>query len=368
MKKKILFLINTLRDGGAEKILVDIVNALDPQQYDIEVRLIYQKGVYLDKLNSNVKLSYITGDPKSFVARQVSRMLPRLSSEMLHRLFIKEKYDVEVAFLEGYATKIVAGAPKGTRKLAWIHCDLTKTEWITGVYKNDEGFSRCYKKIDEVVCVSESVKEAFLQRFGDVTKLTVKYNPVNDVLIREKAKEAVSLKPSPNKVTLISLGRFTYPKNFGRLLKAIKMVRDEYPVELWLLGDGEQRKELEEYVNANQLNDIVTMPGFICNPYPYIKQADIYVCSSVYEGFSTAATEALVLGTPVLTTDVSGMREMLGNSEYGLITENDDMAFVRGLKTMVSDPNMLEHYRVMSKKRSSHFEMKNRLREIEKVL
>lgn len=367
MKKKILFLINTLRDGGAEKILVDIVNGMDPHKYDIEVKLIYKRGVYLDKLNSNVKLSYMTGDPKSFVARQVSRMLPRMSSEILHHLFIKEKYDVEVAFLEGYATKIVAGAPKCTRKLAWVHCDVMKTEWITGVYKNDEEFSKCYKKIDEVVCVSESVKEAFLQRFGDVTKLTVKYNPVNDVLIREKAKEAVSLKPSPNKVTLISLGRFTYPKNFGRLLKAIKMVRDEYPVELWLLGDGEQRKELEEYVNANRLNDIVTMPGFISNPYPYIKQADVYACSSIYEGFSTAATEALVLGTPVLTTDVSGMREMLGDSEYGLIAENTDEAFVSGLRTILANPDVLKQYADMAKERGGFFEFNGRLKEIEEL-
>ena len=92
------------------------------------------------------------------------------------------------------------------------------------------------------------------------------------------------------------------------------------------------------------------------------------MCSSIYEGFSTAATEALVLGTPVLTTDVSGMREMLGDSEYGLITENDDVAFENGLRKLLDYPELLTHYREMAQKRSNYFEMENRLKEIEKVL
>lgn len=366
MKKKILFLINTLRDGGAEKILVDIVNHLDPDKYDIEVRLIYTRGVYFDRLNSNIKLSFITGKPGTFWATQVSRLLPRLSSELLHRLFIRDKYDVEVAFLEGYATKIVAGAPRETKKLAWVHCDVTKTEWINGVYKTDAGFSNCYRKIDEVICVSESVKEAFIERFGEVTKLTVKYNPVDDKKIRELSCEEIQLQPQKDVVTLISIGRMTPQKKFIRLLAAVNnLLKQSYKIELWLLGDGEERKDLETFVQEQGIQDAVTFTGYLKNPYPYIRQADLYVCSSIYEGFSTAATEALVLGTPVLTTDVSGMREMLGDSEYGLITENDDVAFENGLRKLLDHPELLAHYRKMAQKRSSYFEMTNRLREIE---
>lgn len=369
MKKKILFLINTLRDGGAEKILVDIVNNLDPEKYDIEVRLIYTRGVYFDRLNSNIKLSFISGRLESFRAKIVSKMLPRLSSEFLHRLFIRDTYDIEVAFLEGYATKIVAGAPKETKKLAWVHCDVTKTEWITGVYKTDEGFSNCYRKIDEVICVSESVKEAFIERFGEVTKLTVKYNPVDDKKIRELSREEISLQPKANKITLVSIGRMSYPKRFIRLLTAVNnLLKQGYKIELWLLGDGEERKDLETFVQEQEIQDAVTFTGYLKNPYPYIRQADLYVCSSIYEGFSTAATEAIVLGIPVLTTDVSGMREMLGDSEYGFITENDDIAFENGLRKLLDHPELLAHYRKMAQKRSGYFEMENRLKEIEELL
>lgn len=369
MKKKILFLINTLRDGGAEKILVDIVNHLDPDKYDIEVRLIYTRGVYFDRLNRNIKLSFIAGKPGTFWATQVARLLPRLSSEFLHRLFIRDTYDIEVAFLEGYATKIVAGAPKGTRKIAWVHCDVMKTEWINGVYKTDAGFSNCYRKIDETICVSESVKEAFIERFGEVTKLTVKYNPVDDRKIRELSCEEILLQPQKDVVTLISIGRMTPPKKFIRLLTAVNnLLKQGYKIELWLLGEGEQRKELEAFVQEQGIQDAVTFTGYLKNPYPYLRQADLYVCSSIYEGFSTAATEALVLGTPVLTTDVSGMREMLVDGEYGFITENDDIAFENGLRKLLDHPELLAHYREMAQKRSGYFEMENRSKEIEELL
>lgn len=369
MKKKVLFLINTLRDGGAEKILVDIVNNLDPEKYDIEVRLIYTRGVYFDRLNSNITLSFISGRLESIGAKVVSRMLPALSSEFLHRLLIREKYDVEVAFLEGYATKIIAGAPKGIKKLAWVHCDVTKTEWINGVYKTDLGFSNCYRKIDETICVSESVREAFVERFGNVTKLTVKYNPVDDRKIRELSCEEIQLQPQKDVVTLISIGRMTYQKRFIRLLTAVNnLLKQGYRIELWLLGDGEERKDLETFVQEQGIRDAVTFTGYLKNPYPYIQQADLYVCSSIYEGFSTAATEALVLGTPVLTTDVSGMREMLVDGEYGFITENDDIAFENGLRKLLDHPELLAHYREMAQKRSGYFEMENRLKEIEELL
>lgn len=369
MRKKVLFIINTLRDGGAERILVNIVNHLDPAQYDIEVRLIYRRGVYLDQLNPNVKLTFIAGAPGTFWAKWVSRLLPRLSSGLLHKLFIRGTYDTEVAFLEGYATKIVAGAPEGTHKVAWVHCDVTKTEWITGVFRTEQGFIDCYQKIDVVVSVSESVRDAFIQRFGNVKKHLVKYNPVDDQDIKEKAREHLLVKKLMDCTTLISVGRFMFPKKFIRLLTAIKHLTDKgYRMTLWLLGDGEERTELVSYIENNELADIIMMPGYIANPYPYIQAADLYVCSSIYEGYSTAVTEALILGTPVLTTDVSGMREMLGDSEYGLIVDNDDSAFEEGLKKLLDNPDLLQDYKAKATERGSYFGLRERLKEIEEVL
>lgn len=366
---KLLFLINTLRDGGAEKILVDLVNHLNPNQFDIEVKLIYKHGVYLDKLNKNIKTTFISGKPKTFWSTQISRLLPRLSSKILHKLFIRKKYDIEIAFLEGYATKIIAGAPNGVKKLAWVHCDLTKTEWITGVFKNENGFINCYKKIDEVICVSESVKNAFIQRFGNISKLSVKYNPVDEIKIQKLSNEKIDNPIKKDCFTIISSGRMVYPKNFSRLLRAINHIQKQgYKLQLWLLGDGEERDSLENYVKENNLRDTIFFIGFQKNPFPYIKNSDLYVCSSIYEGFSTAVTEALILGTPVLTTDVAGMRELLGNNEYGIITENSDDAFEKGIQNILDNPEQYRYYKRKALERSSFFKFDDRLNAITELL
>ena len=114
------------------------------------------------------------------------------------------------------------------------------------------------------------------------------------------------------------MGGFPPPKKYIRLLKAHKRLLDEgLEYDLWILGDGTERPMLEQFVSENDLQDSVWMPGFIENPYPFMREADVLACSSVYEGFSTFVTEGVVLGKPIVTTDVSGMRELLGDSEFG---------------------------------------------------
>ena len=108
--------------------------------------------------------------------------------------------------------------------------------------------------------------------------------------------------------------------------------------------------------------------GFRTNPYPYIAAADLYVCPSYVEGFSTVVSEAVVLGVPVLTTDSSGMREILGDSEYSLITANDDEAFCQGLRRMLSEPETYRMYQQKVKERSSFFSLPKRLAEYEAIL
>ena len=130
-----------------------------------------------------------------------------------------------------------------------------------------------------------------------------------------------------------------------RLLQAHKQLLDEgLEHNLWILGDGPERETLERYVAENNLNGSVWMPGFIENPYPFMREADLLACSSVFEGFSTFLTEGVILGKPVITTDVSGAYELLGDSVYGLIVENDDEAFCKGFSKMMLDDQLREHY------------------------
>ena len=91
----------------------------------------------------------------------------------------------------------------------------------------------------------------------------------------------------------------------------------------------------QKFIDDNKLNDCVELTGFIDNPYPLLKKADLFVCSSLTEGFSTVVSEAIFLGTPVLTTDCAGMKDILGDSEFGLIVENNENGLYEGLKQLL---------------------------------
>ena len=123
-----------------------------------------------------------------------------------------------------------------------------------------------------------------------------------------------------------------------------RILKDGLDHDLWIVGDGEDRPILEDYIREHRLEQSVFLPGFLDNPYPCIREADLAVCSSSYEGFSTFLTECIILGKPIVTTAVFGTRELLGNSEYGLITANDDESFFNGVKTMLEDKVLRAHY------------------------
>lgn len=138
---------------------------------------------------------------------------------------------------------------------------------------------------------------------------------------------------------------------------------------MYILGEGAERSKLQEYIARNELEDNVTLLGYQLNPYKYMANCDLFVCASLTEGFSTAATEALIVGTAVCTVDVSGMKEMLGeNNEYGLIVKNDDEALYQGIKRFCAEPGLLEHYKMQAEKRKQNFSTKKTVSAVENLL
>ena len=155
-----------------------------------------------------------------------------------------------------------------------------------------------------------------------------------------------------------------------RLLSIIKRLQDEnYPVHLYILGIGPLQPEMERYIQTNNLQGAVTLLGYQTNPYKYVSKCDLFVCASFAEGFSTAATEALIVGTPVCTVDVSGMKEMLGeHNEWGIVTENSEEALYQGIKDLLDHPDKLVHYKEKAIERGKTFSTENTVRAAEEML
>lgn len=342
---KILFFIETLTGGGAEKVLRDLVNHMNQTKFDITVQTVWPCDA------SKYLVPGIRYKSTFSAKNRINQLKYRAEAEtgILYALHINDEYDIECAYLEMGPTKVMAASiNKKAKKLAWVHCDLSKA------LSNPESFVKktapWYAKFDRILCVSKTAKESFDKLFCNQFHSSVLYNVVDDRAITEKS--LLPKQKEKRRFTVLAVGRLTTPKNYLRLMRTHRrMLEEGLEHDLWILGEGSEREKLEAYVTENKLEESVWMPGFIDNPYPYMRTADLLVCSSIFEGFSTFVTEGIVLGKPIVTTEVSGMRELLGDSEYGLIVDNNDEAFYLGMKKMLTDPALRTQY---AKKAEEH--------------
>ena len=362
--KKILFLIHDLGHGGAEKVLVNLVNNMDPYKFDITVMALFGGGVNEQFLKSHIH--YKTVFSKTFFGN--SHIMKLFTPQFLHRWFIREHYDIEIAYLEGPAVRIVSGCLATDTKLCnWIHCTMrSKEEFCVGFRSMKEALE-CNKEFHSTVFVSKEVKTAF-ERYCSDTNGKVLYNTNESEKILKMADEPLNMiSGSCDEIRLIAVGKIEEVKGFDRLARVHKRLKVEgYNVHTYILGDGNKRIEIENYLNKEGITDSFTFLGYQTNPYKFIKNADVFVCSSYSEGFSTAATEALIVGKPVVTTLVSGMKEMLGaNNEWGIITDNNENSLYKGIKQLLDDSELLAHYTKQAKIRGKTFSTGNTVKAVE---
>ena len=338
---KILFFIDTLTGGGAEKVLRTLVNNMDQSEFDITVQTLEEAdpagllvpGIHYKAINRC----------KTGLGRKLCSYWLRLCAELkwLYPLYIRDDYDIEVAYLECGPTKFLAHSTnKKARKIAWVHCDLKRRE---GMAEQADKLRKYYEKYHRVVCVAETVRESYDALFGGASESVVLYNVNDEADVMEKAG---AYQVSPVDVPVIAVvGRLSCEKGVDRLLEACARLKDAgMGFYLRIIGDGPEREVLKKSARDLGLEGYAEFMGFQANPYPIMAGADVIVCPSRFEGFSTVVTEAMILGRPVVTTPCSGMKELLGNSEYGIITEDSIEGIYEGLKKMLDDPELRKQY------------------------
>ena len=383
MSKRLLIVSNGLYGGGAEKVLQTLVCSLDRNAYDILLLAVsgsagsegYPEWVKIKSVFKNAGRNKDGYGLKTFFLKVFNKVIQFLydnfSPALFYRLFVPKGYDIEIAFIEGYATRIISGSSNaGSRKIAWVHTDLLNNHWTDIAYRDLTEESHAYGQFDDIVCVSESVKESMGVLFPGLKGLTVLYNPVDDDQIRRLAmapcSEELFHKGQP---TLISIGRLVPQKGYDRLFPILKRLHDEgFGFVINILGDGPERSLLKRIISDNDMGGYVHLLGFVANPFPYLQASDLYVCSSRSEGYSTVIIESLVLGVPVIATDCAGMSDLLGDSLYGLVVRNDDESLYDGLKTLLSDDTARYYYRRKAEERGRDFKKELLLSKIKCLL
>lgn len=363
MKKKVLFLIESLGGGGAEKVLTTLVQHIDKSSFDVTVCVISGGGKYDEIVVSNVNHisifeapEYYKGFKKLWYILKYNLIYRILPARLVYTFFIPKGFDVEVAFVEGFATKVIAASTnRRAKKLAWVHVDLIQRPWPIelGVFKNIKEERAAYNKFDNVICVSKSVEDIMHTFYNLKNTLTI-YNPLDKEAILSMGKQQATFDIDKNRYNIVSVGRYTKQKGYDLLLPIISNIIKNHPnIHLWLVGEGSERKALEQQAKDLGITENVAFTGFLKNPYALMSKMNLFVCSSRAEGFSLVIAESLILGVPVISMNCSGPNELIGNNECGILCDSNEQLekeienAIEGEKVPCQVPPMVDLYHTM---------------------
>lgn len=364
--KKILFVINSLTIGGSEKSLVSLLNLIDYSKYDVDL-MMFKSGKEFDKyIPDQVKVleepkyyKYISGNKKidisirerikysicryktSIALRVNSKRRQSINSEQVlyknHKNVmecINENYDIAIAYSQGMPTYFIIDNVKAKKKIAWINCD-----YATTIYDKEFDYNY-YKEIDKIIVVSQTIKESIINLRPDYkNKLEVILDIVDPYLINKMSIEENEIKKSNDFINILTVGRLViHHKGYDLAIEAAKKLKDRgYNFKWYVIGEGPDRKEIENMISRNGLNNSFILLGKRDNPYPYMRSCDIYVQPSRKEGFGLTAIEAKILKKAMVCTNFNTAKELINDKVDGLIVNINSNDLCEGIVKYIED-------------------------------
>lgn len=340
--KKIVFGITSLEIGGAERVLIDIVNELK-QKYDITIFTLYGKGIFEKELDKSIKiinLYDIQYNKMSEFKRKIIPLKILTSGKSIYKKYIKNKFDVEISFLEGPITRIFAN--KGNcKKIVWIHNDISKV--FGAGFKSKLKLridKKMYTKYDKIIFVSNDNKKSFNDLFKlekIESKEDVIYNYINKNKIIEKSNLQIGQQYIDITVpSIVTVARLVEQKAIDRLANIHKKLIDDGIIHnIYVIGDGPEKEKLQKQIKGLQIEDTFKLMGKRDNPYPYVKRADYFALLTYFEGYPMTLEEAKILNKKIIITNTASKEVVKGYSKK-IILENNEEAIYEGLKQILN--------------------------------
>lgn len=347
--KKILFGITSLTLGGAERVLVDLANALC-DQYDITIFTIYVKGEFEKQLSKKIKVKSLYNMQYNELTNRKKKLVPLkilLYKKSIYKKYICNNYDVEIAFLEGPITRLFSIKNKNTKKIAWIHNDITKV-FGNGLKSKLKKMldKKIYSKYDTIVFVSEDNLKKFNKEYKDIRnkylepiKKEVIYNYIDKENIIKKAEEKNDIVFNKDRINFVTVARLVEQKGIDRLIEIhSRLIKNGLKHNFYIIGDGPEKEKLEILIKKQKIEETFKLLGKKENPYPYIKKADYFCLLSRFEGYGMVLEEAKILDKPIIITDTAA-REAVENYENARIFKNTEDGIYNGLKNIILNNN-----------------------------
>ena len=369
--KKILFVINTMGRAGAEVALLGLLRKLDRRDCGISLYVLLGQGELIDQVPPDVRLLNPAFSRSSVLSRrgrgeltrhvlaaffrnggclrkaggalsQLPAMLRRgrlQPDKLLWRavaeggLRFEEEYDLAVAWIEGGSAYYVADWVRAKKKAAFIHIDYEQAGYTRELDRD------CWRSFDRIFAVSPDAAETFCSVYPEYREKTAVFpNIVDQDSIRSRAEEPGGFSDRYDGLRILTVGRLTYQKGYDIAVEAMKRLKDAgYHVRWYVLGEGGERRELEQRIAALGLREDFLLLGAVDNPYPYFAQTDLYVHAARFEGQSIAVWEALVLGCPVIVSDCCGSREQVEDGQCGALCRLTPEAVASAVMSLLDD-------------------------------
>jgi len=367
-KKKLLFVISSLVGGGAERVMVNLINHLDRKKYEFLLVVFENKMDLQDDLHFPVNIVCLNKRSRWDFFKLIFK---------LRKIICDYKPDKVLSFLN--YTNTVAGLSSlflrrkftlflSERVYTHKYLDRSRLRYLRKWLIN-----LTYKKADRIIAVSKSIKNVLEEDFSiQPEKIKIIYNPIVLEEIRYKSQKGVEhpFFKDENARVIISIGRLVEQKRFDRLLRAFSLVREkQMTARLIILGKGILQRKLERLALQLNINNLVSFVGHKYNPYAWISKADIFVLSSDFEGFPNVLIEAMACGTPIISTDcLSGPKEIITTGKNGiLVPPADEIALAEAMLNLLYNKNLRKRFSIEGKKRAKDFRIEKILLQYEEL-
>ncbi|MBK0292119.1 MULTISPECIES: glycosyltransferase [Priestia] len=367
MKKKLLFVIDSLTIGGAEKSLVSLLNMIDSSKYEIDL-LLFKKGedfekyvpTYVKTLHAPEYFRFVNNE-KFSVSKNILYTSYRFKTSLSLRLnkyrknnlhdeqvvyksienlmtSLQKKYDVAIAYSQGMPTYFVANKVISSQKVAWINTDYFNTLY------NKELDYKSYKKINKIVAVSQNTKESISKVKKEYDKkIEIILDITDPNMIRKMAKEHKVVEFDQSLINILTVGRLATVKGYDKAIEVARLLKNScYKFKWYVVGEGTERKHLQDLIDRYKLQDHFILLGKKLNPYTYMKSCDIYVQTSLKEGFGLTVCEAKILQKPIVCTSFPTAQEIINNNVDGLIVDHNINSIYNGITKYINDNNFME--------------------------
>ncbi len=365
-KKKVLFVYPAMNIGGSTTSLLSILNRLDYNKYEVDLLLNIHAGELLDMIPEQVHLlapayKYTNRrqeyfhrfiSPRFLYHYSVAKIIAKRSGaeiqaaqyigykDLDYYRDIEQLYDVAISFLEGRCCKFIANHIKASKKITWIHINYAD------VRLNPKYDAPSLSKMDNIVFVSDDCKKDFDRIFPKLkSKSIIIENILATEYIKMMAKESLDFTVNQLTINLVTVCRVSFKsKGLDRAVVALSKLKQENRLKdicWYIIGDGSDMQTLKSMISEAGLDDYIKPLGMKKNPYPYLKNMDMFFLPSRWEGKPMVVTEAFMLGLPALVTEYSSAREQVRDGVDGIIVDNSEEGIYKGLKRIIENPELI---------------------------